>query len=85
MRLIAAGLFASLVIAVPASVQTANPSATETKEAKAEKPKKICRSVEVTGQRIPKRVCKTEAEWAAGSASNGQDALRLRSAEMNGN
>lgn len=79
MRLIAAGLFASLVLAVPASAQTANPSATETKEAKPEKPKKICRSIEVTGQRIPRRECKTETEWSGETVRDSNEDLRLKS------
>ncbi len=78
MRLIAAGLLASLIFTAPASAQTAPPQV-EAQEAKPAKPKRVCRSIELTGQRVPKRVCKTEAEWAGDSVRDGQEALRVRS------
>ena len=41
-----------------------NASQSEAK-AKPAKEKKICRQVEKTGSRMNRRVCKTEAQWAA--------------------
>ena len=83
MRLPIIGLLASLAIAVPASAQTEKPTATEATEAKPASPakaKRICRSIKVTGQRVPRRECKTEAEWASVDAAGDRtEALRVRS------
>lgn len=38
--------------------------------AKPEKPKKICKTVKMTGSHLGRRTCKTEAQWAAGEAAN---------------
>ena len=85
MAFISLGILAALAVASPDAAQPASPAAAEPKEAKADKPKMVCRKIEITGRRIPKRECKTEAQWAADTVNNGQDALRLRSADMNGN
>lgn len=80
MRLIAAGILASFAIAVPASGQTVTPSAPEAKEAKPEKAKRVCRSIPVTGQRIPRRECKTAAEWSTTDAlRDSTEAMRVKS------
>lgn len=85
MRLIAVALFASLAIAVPASSQTADSSAAPA-DAKPAKAKKICRSIQVTGQRIPRRECKTEEEWAnIDAARDDLEGVRLRIDRPQGN
>ena len=60
-----------LLCAGPAAAQ----DRAESKETKPVKEKKICKDEESTGSRMPKRVCKTAAEWQ-GSAE--QDVARLR-------
>jgi hypothetical protein len=45
-------------------------STTTTQPAKPEKPKKICRTVKMTGSNLGKRTCKTQAQWDAGQAAN---------------
>jgi len=37
-------------------------------------PKKICRSMDVAGSKIPKRVCATQEEWATFNRNAGEDA-----------
>lgn len=45
--------------------QTAEPAAIEqAKPKKKAKEAKICRATEMTSSRMPRRQCKTEAEWA---------------------
>lgn len=85
MALLSLGILAALAVVSPDAAQSSSPAAAETKQAEAEKPKMVCRKIEITGRRIPKRECKTAEQWAADSVTNGQDALRLRSADMNGN
>ena len=84
MRLFAVGLLASLAIAAPASAQSENPAtaeATEAKEAPPAKAKRVCRSIKVTGQRVPRRECKLEAEWISVDAvRDSNEAIRLKSA-----
>lgn len=48
-------------------------------KAKPEEPaeKKICRSITITGTRIPQKMCKTKADWDAMTEQN-QDELRDR-------
>jgi hypothetical protein len=54
-----------LLIAVPASaLQTAATPATADLPVAA-KPKKVCRTASVTGQRIAKTICHTKEEWAS--------------------
>lgn len=81
MHLIAVALFASLAAASPASQGSADASTAQAQEAKPEKAKKICRAIEVTARRVPKRECKTEAEWTAEARrDNGDSRERVRSA-----
>lgn len=85
MRLIAAGLFASLAIAAPALGQV-DASATSPAGAKPAKAKKICRSIEVIGQRVPRRECRTQEDWANIDAGrDDMEALRLRIERTQGN
>ncbi len=37
-------------------------------------PKKICRSMDVSGSKIPKRVCATQEEWATFNIHQHEDA-----------
>jgi hypothetical protein len=75
---------------VAAAVLLAAPTVVAAKSDKPAKEKKICRSVEQTGTRFsPPPVCKTAAEWAAGSEAARRDMeLRQRSdynaSEVNG-
>ena len=86
MRLIALGLFVSISLPIAASAQPVTPPAPEAKAAKPEKAKKVCRSTFVTGQRIPRRECKTEAEWASvDGARDGMEALRIKTPTPQGN
>jgi hypothetical protein len=39
---------------------------------------RICRSLRITGTRMPKRVCATEAEWAVADANGKEAADELR-------
>ncbi|NOU02686.1 MAG: hypothetical protein HOO94_03430 [Novosphingobium sp.] len=59
-KLIAACLVVSATTAAADPVTTA-PAPT----AEQPKPKKVCRSVVVTGSIMPNRVCRTKEEWAA--------------------
>jgi hypothetical protein len=52
-----------------AVAESANPPAT-----KPAKPKKICRSVERSGSRLSKSVCKTAEEWATDESNDGAKA-----------
>jgi len=45
------------------------------KEQSADDNKRVCRSVETLGSKIPKRVCRTQGEWAQLDAANS-DASR---------
>lgn len=86
MRLIAVGLFASLAIAVPALGQIADASAAKPTGANPGKAEKICRSIVVTGQRIPRRECKTDADWAnIDAARDDMEALRIKIDRPRGN
>ena len=81
MYLIAVGLFASLAAATPAAQGSADATSAQAREAKPEKAKKICRAIEVTARRVPKRECKTEAEWdAEARRDSGGSMERVRSA-----
>lgn len=85
MRLIAAGLVAFLLAAMPmgvaASPEARDAPASEAPQPRPEKAKRICRSTPVTGQRVPRRECKTAADWAnADALRDDTDALRVKSA-----
>jgi hypothetical protein len=60
-------IIAALLAAAPATDGPAAPAA----PAAPVKEKKICRSEEVTGSIMPKRVCRTQAEWNAYQAQIG--------------
>ena len=77
MRLVALGFFASLALAIPASAQSVSQDGA--KEAKAEKPKRICKSIKETGRRIPRRECKTQAEWSGDTVQDAAAAVHVRS------
>ena len=47
------------------------PSAPEPAPKEAAKPKKICRSEQLTTSRMPVRVCKTAAEWERARDDDG--------------
>lgn len=52
-----------LVFGSPAMVVTTDPAATTDSAPAKPKEKKVCRNDERTYSRIPKRICKTAAEW----------------------
>jgi len=52
----------SMIMSLALAATAAN--GTDTPPAKAEKPKKVCEKVEVTGSTVPKRVCRVVAEPA---------------------
>lgn len=52
---------------VPAEVTTVKP--TTVAAAKPAKPKKICKSIAVTGSRLGKRECKTQEQWEQGESA----------------
>lgn len=54
---------ALLVIAAPALAQAPDPMSNEAPAAPA-KPKKVCRTFQVTGRRIASTQCYTAAQWA---------------------
>lgn len=64
MHLIAKLMAASLVLSATMAAADA-PTAAQTPTDAQPKPKKICRSVVVTGSIMPNRVCRTKDEWAA--------------------
>lgn len=67
---------ALMFAAAPAeSAPTGDPIGT-TQPAKPEKPKRICKSIKMTGSTIGRRICKTEDQWNA-QASNGAQSLDL--------
>ena len=53
-------------------------AAANTPEPKAHKEKKICRTDSVTGSFIPKRTCRTAAEWQQIDAQNQADAQQMQ-------
>lgn len=59
-----ANVAAIVLAAGSASASTEAESNPPKQEAKPEKPKKICRSVVVTGSIMPSSICKTKEEWA---------------------
>jgi hypothetical protein len=56
----------------PASATTANVDAAAQPPAQ---PKKICHSLEISGSKIPKRVCATQEEWETFNTHAREDAL----------
>ena len=69
-----AGCVALAAVAIPATASAAGqaavvPPAPATQAPQPAKEKKICRTEEVTGSIMPKRVCRTRAEWGL-EASN---------------
>ena len=50
----------SMIMSLALAATAAN--GTDTPPAKAEKPKKVCEKVDVTGSTVPKRVCRTVVE-----------------------
>jgi hypothetical protein len=48
------------------SAKTETPTTSEPKQAK---PKKICKSIAVTGSRLGKRECKTKEQWEQGESA----------------
>lgn len=73
---------ASTAPASDASAPAATSATAATGEAAAQppaQPKKICRSMDVSGSKIPKRVCATQEEWATFNSherEDSQDGLR---------
>lgn len=57
-------LFSALLISLASAPQDAPPQADSKPATKPVKPAKICRSVLVTGSRVPIRTCKTAEQWA---------------------
>jgi hypothetical protein len=57
-------VFFSILLAA-SGVSEAAPRATDTvaQEAPKSKPKKICRTTDLTGSRIAKKLCKTQEQW----------------------
>lgn len=61
--------------------QEAAPAKTEARvSGKDEEAKVVCRKLRVTGTRIPKRVCRTEAEWAAVEAAARESGNTIKDA-----
>ena len=54
-----------LLIAVPASALQTTTAPAGTDLPAAAKPKKVCRTASVTGQRIARTTCHTKEEWAS--------------------
>lgn len=69
-------LLSALALAASAPAQS-DGAAVQPTSAKPEKPKKICRSVMLTGSRVAKRTCKTEDQWARPEA-DGNSQLMLQ-------
>ena len=63
MKLLLALLAPAVLVALPA-IARGDDTTPVAKPAKADKPKKICHEVPNSNSRIPKRTCKTAAEWA---------------------
>lgn len=61
----------SLLAAIAAISLAGGAAAAEPKPAKAPKEKKICKGEAGSTSRIPKKVCRTKAEWA--SMANQED------------
>lgn len=74
-KLMAASLFLSATLA---AADTPSPAPAPTAEQP--KPKKICRSVVVTGSIMPNRVCRTKEEWAAINAQRIDETDRSKQA-----
>ncbi|HSX56871.1 MAG TPA: hypothetical protein VLG14_16305 [Sphingomonas sp.] len=69
------------VASLPAAAEEPAPASTEAKPALAADAKKICRRVASTGTRLPKRYCRTKAEWE----SDAEDVQRdFRNGPTNG-
>lgn len=67
---------ALLLAAAPAESQVAADQTGTTQPAKPEKPKRICKSIKMTGSTIGRRICKTEDQWRA-QAGEGAQSLDL--------
>ncbi len=66
-----------LVIAIAAlSMVPSLATAKEAAKVNAKGEKLICRSVEITGSRMPKRICQTAAEWKAENGGTRQEDAR---------
>jgi hypothetical protein len=82
-------LLAALALAVDSPAepggQTGAATAAPAAQAKAAKPKRVCREVEVTGSRTPKRVCTAEGEPAPAQdeAARGISPTILKNAQGN--
>jgi len=66
---LALALFAATSSTNTASVAASTIDAPAISETKPKKPKKICKSVTVTGSRLGKRECKTIEQWEMGESA----------------
>lgn len=86
MRMIMVAVLAALALPAVASARTTQSSTPEPTKSKPAKAKEICRVVKVTGQRVPRRECRTEAEWAnIDAARDRMEGVRLRVDRPQGN
>jgi len=63
-------LILSLALAATAADTPATENASTTQPAKPEKPKKICKSMTMTGSNVGRRICKTQDQWNAEDSAN---------------
>jgi hypothetical protein len=75
-RSVTSACLAALLMCVPATAM-ADPEVTPAVD-KAAKEKKICKSDVSTGSIMPKRTCRTKAEWDAITAQSQADLDRTR-------
>lgn len=66
-------LIAAMLVA--AVLTPAAPALAGDKDSKPPKAKKICKTQELTGSRMPKRTCKTQEQWDAEAERNNGDKL----------
>lgn len=68
------GISAATLPGSVASARPADQSAATSAAPESAKPKKICRTEEVTGSIMPKRSCRTRADWDAQTAGESKKA-----------
>jgi hypothetical protein len=58
--MLATAILSILLVSSSASASSDNPAPTQ---AKPEKPKKVCKTIAMTGSRLGRRECKTKEQW----------------------
>lgn len=73
---------AAAMLAGTALVHAPYASASDTKSAKSERARRICRTVTPSGSRLTTRICRTQAEWDEGQDKTQDGLLQFQMKEQ---